>query len=170
MEMQNIDLTQLKGAVFSEDGKHRYALWRVWSDYRKPLMFIGLNPSKADRVQDDPTITRMIRRADMNGYGGLLVGNLYSYVSTDPRILLTTQGCYTPETDHYLKLMSRMAETVLCGWGSFKPVEKRAQDVLAFLPVPYCVGVNADGQPQHPLYVGYDIPIGRYHPKVEASK
>ncbi len=160
--MEAIDLSIAKGAVFSSDGKHRYALWRVWSNYRRPLMFIGLNPSKADHTLDDPTVTRMIRRADAAGFGGLLVGNLYSYVSTDPRILLTLDGCFNDETDHYLKHMSHLAEKVLCGWGSFKPAAKRTHAILSFFPILYCLGVNRDGQPKHPLYVSYDTPIIKY--------
>ena len=50
----------------------------------------------------------------------------------------------------------------LCGWGSFKPVKQRASTVLNMLKEPYCLGVNRDGQPKHPLYVGYDVPMVKY--------
>jgi hypothetical protein len=36
--MDKIDLTIPQGAIFSEDRKNRYALWRVWSLNNKPLI------------------------------------------------------------------------------------------------------------------------------------
>ena len=62
--MEEIDLTILKGAIFSEDRKYRYVLWRVWNLSRPIFLQIGLNPSKADERINDPTITRGIVRAD----------------------------------------------------------------------------------------------------------
>ncbi len=160
--MKTIDLTILKGAIFSDDRKYRYALGRIWSDKNKPLMLIGLNPSSANEFTDDPTITRFIVRASKEGYGGILVGNLYAYVSTIPKVLLGGDGYIGEETDNYLKQMIGLSGKVVCGWGSFKPVYKRANVVLKMIPEPYCLGVNADGQPKHPLYISYETPIIKY--------
>jgi hypothetical protein len=65
-------------------------------------------------------------------------------------------------TDYYINQMISLAGQVLCGWGSFKPVLKRATTVLSMIKKPYCLGVNSDGQPKHPLYVGYDVPMIEY--------
>ena len=52
-----------KGAIISDCSKYRYSLWRIW-DKEKPIFtFIGLNPSTADHIQDDPTINRCINFA-----------------------------------------------------------------------------------------------------------
>lgn len=162
--MNNIDLTIPKGAIFSDDGNYRYALWRIWSSYKKPLMFIGLNPSTANQLENDPTITRLITRANDNGYGGILAGNLYALVSSNPKALLQkdidTIGIHT---NYYLQQMIKLSQTVLCAWGSFKPVIYRASTILKMIPDPCCLGVNADGQPKHPLYVGYNTPIIKYN-------
>ena len=164
--MKEIDLTIPQGAIFSDDGKYRYALWRVWSQARPILMCIGLNPSKAGAIISDPTVTRGCIRADREGFGGFFMGNLYGLVSTDPRELLTNGlfGWAVGElTDYYLRQMISLSAKHLCAWGSFKPVTYRAPMVLKMISEPYCLGVNSDGQPKHPLYVGYNVAMSRYN-------
>lgn len=167
--MKKIDLSVPSGAIFSEDRKYRYALWRAWIGNHKPLLFIGLNPSTANELKDDPTVTRMMVRASRAGFGGLLAANLYAYVSSNPDVLLDDKEVIGPETDEYLKQMIGMASRVVCGWGSFPAVAKRANPVLGMMAEAYCLGVNRDGQPRHPLYVSYDIAIRRYE-KEKAQK
>ncbi len=159
-----IDLTLPQGAIFSEDRKYRYALWRVWSRTKPILMMTCLNPSGANESKNDPTITRGIVRADRNGFGGFLMANLYAYVSTDPKALLNNIDSVGELTDYYIKQMVILSDRQLCGWGSFKPVSQRAPAVLLMLKETYCLGINADGQPKHPLYVSYDMPMVRYSP------
>ena len=165
--LKDIDLNIPKGAIFSDDRKYRYALWRVWSGIRPLLLLIGLNPSIANEFKDDPTITRGIVRADRTGFGGFLMANLYAYVSTIPKVLLGNGDFVGELTDYYLKQMITMSGRQLCGWGSFAPVSKRAPIVLDMIREPYCLGINADGQPKHPLYIGYDIPMIKYMPVKE---
>jgi hypothetical protein len=43
-----------------ESRKYRYTLTRVWDETKDKVMFIGLNPSTADEIEDDPTIRRCI--------------------------------------------------------------------------------------------------------------
>ena len=160
--MKDIDLNNLKGAIFSDDRKYRYALWRVWNLSRPILLQIGLNPSVANEIKDDPTITRGIVRADRNGFGGFIMANLYAFISTKPEALLGDDDFVGEFTDYYLKQMIELSERQLCGWGSFKPVAKRASIILSMLKDPYCLGSNVDGQPKHPLYVGYNVPMMLY--------
>ncbi len=160
--MKDIDLEIPTGAIFSEDRKYRYALWRVWNPRHPLLLQIGLNPSTANEIRNDPTITRGIVRANNNKFGGFLMANLYGYVSTDPSALLQEGDFIGEFTDYYLRQMISLSSKQLCGWGSFKPVKLRASVVLKMIPEPYCLGVNSDGQPKHPLYIGYDTPMTRY--------
>lgn len=160
-----IDITQPTGAIFSPDGRYRYALWRRWNVNLPMLLSVGLNPSKAGATINDPTVTRDIIRADRNGFGGLFKANLYGFVSTDPAELLGDGdfGHFVgAENDYYLRQMISLSGRHLVGWGSFKPVPMRAPAVLKMIAEPYCLGVNADGQPKHPLYVSYATPMVRY--------
>lgn len=75
----------ISGAVFSDENrKFRYALWRIWDITLDGLLFIGLNPSTAEHVKDDPTVRRLIGFAKTWGFGSLFVGNLFSLVTPDP--------------------------------------------------------------------------------------
>jgi len=160
--MRDIDLHIPTGAIFSEDRKYRYALWRVWNINRTILLQIGLNPSKAGEIRNDPTITRGMVRADREGFGGFLMANLYGLVSTQPEALLKNGNSVGEFTDYYLEEMIKVSDRQLCGWGSFKLVRQRASVVLGMIKEPYCLGVNTDGQPKHPLYISYDTPMRLY--------
>lgn len=146
------------GVVFSEDHSFRYSLWRKWSKSRPPLLFIGLNPSTAGQFKNDPTITRGMVRAANWGFGGFLVGNLHPFVSADPSKL---PAANRPEeftaNDEYLQAMIKISGKVMIGWGSFNVpgIQDRAGQVLELIPEPFCLGLNADGNPKHPLYVKY---------------
>ena len=162
--MKQIDFALPKGAIFSDDRKYRFALWRIWNPSKPLLMTIGLNPSVASESKDDPTITRLMARAYKLGYGGLLMANLYAFVSTNPDRLLNNGDSIGEYTGYYIKLMVDLSQTQLCGWGSFKPVKMRANTVYKLLTNPFCLGINKDGQPKHPLYIGYDVPMLKYDP------
>ncbi|MEY3303023.1 MAG: hypothetical protein RLZZ139_1396, partial [Cyanobacteriota bacterium] len=43
-----------KGAVIDKTGLYRYSLWREWDIDKSKIVFIMLNPSKADASIDDP--------------------------------------------------------------------------------------------------------------------
>ena len=162
--MKQIDLTIPQGAIFSDDMRYRYILWRVWNPSRPVMGQTSLNPSKADAIISDPTVTRGVVRANRNGFGGFIMTNLFGLVSTDPKALLNNDNAVGEFTDYYIKEMVKLSDRQLCGWGSFKPVPLRAPDVLLMLKEPYCLGVNGDGQPKHPLYIGYNVPMIKYKP------
>ena len=162
--MNTIDLQCSSGAIFSGDRRYRYALWRVWVEQPKLLFAIGLNPSTADESLFDPTIIRLCERAKRNGFGGLLMGNLYAFVSAYPTAL-KGQDAIGAETDHWLKRMAAMSKCHLVCWGSFNAVRIRAPIVFNMLSNPVCLGTNADGEPKHPLYLSYKRELRPYIPK-----
>lgn len=159
-----IDLTCPTGAIFSPDRIFRYVLWRIWSQSRPLLMCTGLNPSKASETVTDPTVTQVCVRADRAGFGGLLMTNMYGFVSTDPKRLLEDSDHVGPENDAYLREMIRLAGRHLCAWGAFPAAAKREAVVLAMFKDPYCLGVTQGGHPRHPLRISYDTPMVPYRP------
>ena len=49
-----------KSAEISPDGMYRYSLERTWDEGKPTVLFICLNPSTADAVEDDATVRRMV--------------------------------------------------------------------------------------------------------------
>ena len=74
------------GALFSECGAFRMMLWRTWSDGPQ-VTFVMLNPSTADATHDDPTIRRCVGFAKREGFGCLVVVNLFNFRATKPKDL-----------------------------------------------------------------------------------
>jgi len=140
------------GALFSENRKYRYCLWRIWDESLPKIMFIGLNPSTANEEQDDPTIRRVVRFASDWGYGGVYMLNLFTYVTAYPKELLK---CDNPLmlADHYLQLYAKKVERIVFAWGSFTESADRAKQVKTMFPIAFCLGQNSNGSPKHPLYL-----------------
>lgn len=157
----------ISGATFLDEGhRFRVALWRIWDKDKPLLLFIGLNPSTATGVMDDATIRRVVGFAKSWGYGGVFVGNLYSLVTPDPKEIweAPSKGAGGGPNDHALRVMVRLTDDVLVGWGHFgKAAGNRPAEVLALVGKPvYCLGTTKDGWPKHPLYLRADTQMRFY--------
>jgi hypothetical protein len=172
------------GAIFDADKIHRYSLWRTWNYDQPRILFIGLNPSRADAIKNDPTITRCINFANSWGFGSLYFANLFSFRTpyvdvavnrpdVEEQWLPLTQTeypVYNSDTDNHLdNMINRSEKTVIC-WGAWKYhfIANRAIDVLARLHhwsvKPFCFGINADKSPKHPLYLKSNTELTLYQP------
>src|SRR4051812_16180540 len=87
------------GARLSGCRRYRYRLWRTWDDARQPIIFIMLNPSLADEDQDDATIARCIRRAHNLGAGGIIVMNLFAWITPHRNEIYAVADPVGPDTD-----------------------------------------------------------------------
>ena len=153
----DVGIPSAAGADFSQDGKYRYTLWRIW-DLSKPLvLFILLNPSTADEVKLDPTLTRCRNFTEKWGYGGMLVGNIFALRSTDPKALYRARDPVGPHNDCKLRELMGQASFTVVGWGTHGSLLSRGSTVLKMIPEPYAFGMNRDGSPKHPLYLRGDM-------------
>jgi hypothetical protein len=155
-----VSLFEKTGAVFSPCKKYRYQLWRTWGD-AAPAVFVMLNPSTADEIDNDPTVERCERRARAMGYGGLRVSNIFALRSTDPSALYTEADPVGPDNDAAILESVSGAGLVICAWGAHGNLNDRGPAVLRLLreagAIPHYLHLNRDGTPKHPLYVGYDV-------------
>lgn len=135
--------------------KHRLYLTRDWDCNLPKILFIGLNPSKADGKDDDPTIRRCISFARRWGYGGMVMMNLFLFVTPYPEELIgENAGMY--QAINLNKMENIKCEDVVLAWGSFKILrqhESHIQRVIDLFPNAYCLGRNKDGNPKHPLFL-----------------
>ena len=140
-------------AVFSKNRIYRYALWRVWDNSKPKVLFIGLNPSTADEIQDDPTIRRCIRYSKDWGYGGYIMGNIFAYRSTDPKKLLDIDDPIGPKNDYWLKKLSKEASLTIGAWGNHGKILDRGNQINNMLETLHCLKITKEGFPSHPLYL-----------------
>ena len=156
-------------ACFSTCGHYRWWLWRQWQPAEPALLFIGLNPSRADAGRDDATLRRLVGFASAWGYGSLLVLNLFARISPSPALLRRAADPVGDGNDAWLQRALRGELTtagapiaapaaVWLGWGNRGAWRGRDRQVLALLQqlapgLPRLVlGFTRQGQPRHPLY------------------
>lgn len=161
-------------AVFSSCRTWRYSLVRRFGP--GPLLrVIGLNPSTADAMKDDPTVARCVKRAaDYAGSGlacsgGLVMQNLFGLRSTDPVGLLSASDPVGPHGTQMLVDVGEPIGATLVAWGSGgsgalqRLVKARVEQVVEVLGSElWCLGTTADGSPRHPLYVSYKAGMRHY--------
>lgn len=141
-----------KSAVISECRKYRYELRRIWDESKPLVLFIGLNPSKADAEDDDNTSRVCINYAKRWGYGGLLLGNLFAVRSTDQAGLFKAEDPVGPRNDNALAELQNQAALVVCAWSGSGHYQARDRAVLGTLRDPHCLVRLKSGHPGHPLY------------------
>jgi hypothetical protein len=146
-------------AVYSDCEQYRYLLTRVWEPGPKAL-FIMLNPSTATEVQNDPTVERCERRARALGFGAFRVTNIFAFRATDPKVMRAEADPVGPWNDTAILESVPWADAVVCAWGNHGLHLDRGARVEAMLrragaPLKH-LGLTGQGQPRHPLYVGYD--------------
>lgn len=150
------DLFGDREAVFSSDRRYRYTLWQWWNRELPYVMFVGLNPSTADEVKNDPTVRRCINFAELWGYGGFCMTNIFAYRATDPKVMEAQEEPIGPDNDRWLKQVSNGSGLVVAAWGTHGSHLGRAEEVLALIGPLCCLGTNKDGSPKHPLYLRRD--------------
>lgn len=146
------------GAIFSPCMTWRYSLWRDWSDMvaaPRRVMFLMLNPSTADHLKLDPTVTRCAAFARAWGFTVLEVCNLFALRATDPDALYVHADPVGPGNDDYIALAAGRADLIVCAWGNHAALQTRGRAVTAALSGHrlHALRLNGSGHPAHPLYL-----------------
>ena len=139
----------LRNARFSNDKKHRYKLSRHWDLNKPQILYIMLNPSIGNESIDDPTIRRLLSFTKKFDYGGFFVGNLFTYITPNPKTLDTSIGLTNKNLNILHNLVSKV-DKVVYAWGN--SIEE-PNEFKKFISGPMCFGKNLNGTPSHPLYL-----------------
>lgn len=150
---QTDSTTMERSAVLSKCRRYRYVLERIWQPTLPRVLIVGLNPSTADAVQDDPTVRRCIGFGRSWGFGGVVLANLFALRSTDPSLLLRVDDPIGPDNDRWLRVLSAQCTMTVIAWGVGGRLQQRADQVLPMLSNIHHLGLTNGGHPRHPLYL-----------------
>jgi hypothetical protein len=131
----------------SEDGK-----------MKRRIAWIGLNPSTADEVSLDQTLTSVCRYSRRWGFSEVVMLNLFAFRATHPRDLKRASEPIGPDNDEHLLTEISSVDRVIACWGDQGNFLGRDTQVSALLKVPLqCLSRNRTGAPHHPLYLKSSI-------------
>ena len=141
------------GADFSPCRKYRYTLWRVWDESKPLVMFLGLNPSTADEIKNDPTVTRCINYAKSWNYGGMYMMNIFAFRTTYPIELKKALEPIGKENNYWIEKISKNVDKCIGAWGNDGLFLNRSDYIKQNVNNLYCLKINHSGEPSHPLYL-----------------
>lgn len=154
-------MVEFTSATADIRGEYRYTLTRVWDASLPTVTYVLLNPSTADAPELDQTLRRCVKFATREGFGGMLILNLYAFSTKDSKVMLSAPDPVGPEND---RVFAGATGTVIAGWG--KNAESvRVDRVSTLLPRLHSSGVTKNGHPCHPLYVDGATPLVEWAPR-----
>ena len=158
--------------MFSECRSYRWILKREFLSGRKTLVFIGLNPSKANSHNNDRTLTRIINFCSRWKYKNIYVINLFGLISKSTCQLLKSLDPVGKNNNLItLKALEFWRENINCdlwlGWGDKGKLYGRDLEVLKLIKNfsnlksnknnhskhVLSLGLSKKGSPRHPLYI-----------------
>lgn len=150
-----------RNAVLDASLLYRYVLFRGRGDAQsKTVVWIMLNPSTADGLQDDPTIRRCMSFTEAWNCNRMLVVNLFAYRTSNPDVLWQAQQAQVdivgPANDLYIARALRDATHVIAAWGSQRNAQPRVDQLLNDTlrdQELLCLKQTREGHPAHPLYI-----------------
>ena len=158
--------------LFSECGSYRWILKRELSSGKKTVVFIGLNPSKANSSNNDKTLTRIINFCSRWSYKNIYMINLFGLISKSPIQLSKSNDPIGQNNDLItLKSLEFWRKNSNCdlwlGWGDKGKLNGRDYKVLKLIKNfsnfkskennyserVLSLGLSKKGNPRHPLYM-----------------
>ncbi len=158
--------------LFSVCGSYRWILKRELLKGEKTIVFIGLNPSKGNSVNNDRTLIRIIKFCSKWNYKIIYIINLFGLISKSPLQLLKVSDPVGDYNDLVtFQVLEFWSKNVNChlwlGWGDKGKINKRDLKVLQkikefsnlnvkeYSPSKrlFCLGLSKKGNPRHPLYM-----------------
>ncbi len=158
--------------LFSKCGTYRWILKRELLSGKKTVVFIGLNPSKANSSNNDRTLTRIINFCSRWNYKNIYLINLFGIIAKTPIQLSKSNNPIGENNDLIiLKSLEFWRKNTNCdlwlGWGDNGQLNGRDLEVLKLIKNfsnfkskennyskrVLSLGLSKKGNPRHPLYM-----------------
>ena len=158
--------------LFSECRSYRWILKRELLSGKKTVVFIGLNPSKANSFNNDRTLVRIINFCSRWDYKNIYVINLFGLISKSPiQLSKNKDPVGTNNNLITLKSLQFWQENINCdlwlGWGDKGQLYGRDREVIRLIKNRsnlksnqnnysrrvLSLGLSQKGNPRHPLYM-----------------
>ena len=154
-------------AIFSPCGKYRYRLDREVNDWGIIVGLFGVNPSVAGVVKNDPTITKELGFARVQGWGKIVKVNPFAFISTDVSGLRDAEDPVGANNWAHINAAISECDILIPCWGRRAKVPKKLQHHLDNLMVQIMVsgkpvfifGRTKCGEPMHPLMLPYSTEL-----------
>ena len=158
--------------LFSECRSYRWILKRELLSGKKTVVFIGLNPSKANSFNNDRTLIRIIYFCSRWNYKNVYIVNLFGLISKSPAQLSKSKDPIGGNNDLItLITLEFWRKNINCdlwlGWGDKGQLNGRDLEVLKLIKKfsslksrennyskrVFSLGLSKKGIPRHPLYM-----------------
>jgi len=158
--------------INNNDNSCRFALG---TEGIKPLIVIGINPSKADNKNPDRTINRVKGFAEGNGYDSFIMLNLYPQRTPFPNDLHSTMelSIYNQNLKIIYDILAKNSNaTILAAWSNKIVVREYLKESLkAIHETTKKFNLNwvnlgnltKIGHPRHPLYTSYAVALNNFN-------
>lgn len=103
-------------AIFSKDKKYRYFLKKTWNMNNKNIAFLMLNPSKADTLKSDNTVTNATNFAVEKDFGSITIVNLFADMGTDSKCLTNRDTSSDDLNDEYILNALKECDEFVIAW------------------------------------------------------
>ena len=172
------ELFATSSAVISPCGLFRYRLDRSVQEQGLVAAFFGVNGSTAGPIEEDQTTLKWRGFSLRNAFRRYIAGNPFAFRTKDVRKLAFAVDPVGPENARYLAEIIAEADVLIPCWGRRVKVPRQLrhhfdtlQEMLFASGKPVRIfGLTADGDPKHPLMLGYDTPIVPWtHPSEDQS-
>ncbi len=158
-----------KFAVFSACRQKRYWLRRdLGGSGIRHVLWIMMNPSRADEGTNDATTTMTTNISRRHGYTVHGVVNLSAAIEADSTRLTTSDGVADPVNEQAIRRavnwVRRHQGDIVIAWGASRHLRQREADVLHLLRNSnlLCLGQNANGSPRFPRAIKRDVMLTEF--------
>ena len=158
--------------LFSRCGSYRWILKRELLIGKKTVVFLGLNPSKANSFNNDRTLSRIINFCSRWNYKNIYIINLFGLISKSSSRLSKSKDPIGGNNDLItLMTLQFWRKNINCdlwlGWGDKGQLYGRDRVVLKLIKNMsnlnpnennqfkrvFSLGFSSKGNPRHPLYM-----------------